>query len=65
VPYNIVKKQDCAAFEEWTKSSAPAFFAQKACPWAKPLISGEIGKFIINGVKFNIPCTPCSTHDEL
>lgn len=55
VPYHIVKKRDCAAFEEWAKNSSPAFFAQKACPWAKPHISGEIGKFVINGVKFNIP----------
>lgn len=55
IPYDIVKKQDCIAFKKWAESGGPQLLAKDACPWAKPIVTGSIGKFTVNGVKFNVP----------
>jgi hypothetical protein len=55
IPDDIVRKKDCAAYKAWAERTGPAFFAQNACPWKKPLDINAIGKFIVNDIKFNVP----------
>ena len=57
IPEEIVKAKDCKGYYEWA-NTRPEFYhypeAAVTCPWDNAP-RGRIGKFIINGVKLNVP----------
>jgi hypothetical protein len=55
IPEDIVKSKDCKKYHEWFYSHlTPLAKWDDTCPWDTPP-KGEIGEFIINGVKLWVP----------
>jgi hypothetical protein len=55
IPKDIVKSKDCKKYHEWFYSHlTPLAKWGDTCPWA-PKPKGEIGEFVVNGVKLWVP----------
>jgi hypothetical protein len=51
---DIVKHQDCDAYQDWIGTVKTSSYIAYKCPWNTPF-TDPIGRFSVNGVKFNIP----------